>query len=315
MPNHGEKRRRVQRVHWCFTSFCSPDQIQQNLQSALADERFIYCICQLESSPTTGRAHVQGYIELGRSQDLKWVQQLLGDDAAHLEPRRGSREQAREYCRKEETRVRDAESGPWEFGVWKESKQGERNDLNSVAESILSGDRVDDIAVQNPVAFIRYHRGISELARVRDRQRLMGLSRQVKVQVFWGKSGLGKTRRAKYENPNAYYLDIQRGSSMVWFDGYDGHETLIIDEFLGNLPYQYLLKLTDPHPVLDKLPVKGGYVAAAFSKVVITSNSHPHAWYRDEVHPNQTYIESPLWRRVEKEGELIEFLEEWTPDQ
>lgn len=69
-----------------------------------------YGIWQQERCPTTGRLHLQGYFEFSKPMRMSAVKRAIGDAAAHVEPRNGSREEARDYCRKEESRV----AGPWE---------------------------------------------------------------------------------------------------------------------------------------------------------------------------------------------------------
>lgn len=71
-----------------------------------------YAACQVEKCPTTGREHLQAYIEFPAPRTLKSGKDVIGDVSAHFEVRRGSAEEARNYVRKEETRVR----GPWEWG-------------------------------------------------------------------------------------------------------------------------------------------------------------------------------------------------------
>lgn len=73
-----------------------------------------YVCWQLERAPDTGRLHLQGYVEFFKPQRLRAAQQALRAPTAHLEKRRGTRDQARDYCRKEESRVQ----GPWEAGKW-----------------------------------------------------------------------------------------------------------------------------------------------------------------------------------------------------
>lgn len=49
---------------------------------------------------------------------LAGLKKLLGDDTVHCEPRRGSRDQAREYCMKEDEE-------PFEYGTF-DNGQGSR---------------------------------------------------------------------------------------------------------------------------------------------------------------------------------------------
>jgi len=310
------KRARVQRTHWVFTSFQPASAIREALQAAVASGRVIYCIGQCESAPTTGRDHVQGYLELKRSQDIRTVQRLLGDDGAHLEARKGTRGEAREYCRKEETRVPGTE--PFEYGTWREETKtggssGSRTDLHGVADAILSQEAsYQEVAVSFPSEFIKFHRGIRELIGVRDTMSNAGSNREVSVQIFVGPPGYGKTRRALCENPDAFVLDTQNKGDTIWWDGYAGQQCVIIDEFNGQIPYRYLLQLLDRYPALKRLPIKGGFVPALFTKVVVTSNKPPNKWYNEE--KVGKYEDGPLERRVE-EGEYVFFFEPWVPQE
>ena len=94
-------------------------------------ERMRYLVYQLERAPTTGILHYQGYVEFKRSTKMGGVKKALGSDTVHLEPRQGTRDQARGYCMKEESRI----DGPYEFGQYVESEQGKRSDLDSLAIS------------------------------------------------------------------------------------------------------------------------------------------------------------------------------------
>lgn len=68
-----------------------------------------YSVYQIERAPTTDRLHYQGYIVFNRPVRLPTVKRLLGR-TVHAEHSRGSLQQNRDYCTKEESRV----FGPWE---------------------------------------------------------------------------------------------------------------------------------------------------------------------------------------------------------
>ena len=93
-----------------------------------------YCVYQ-EETGENGTRHYQGYLELTRTHTLNMLKKLKGFERAHFEQRRGSRDQARQYAMKEDTRV----AGPWEHGVWVRSGQGNRTDLDTVRRSIAEG--------------------------------------------------------------------------------------------------------------------------------------------------------------------------------
>lgn len=76
---------------------------------------FRYFLAQKEKAPETDRLHWQGYLELTAKARMAKVKEVLGCPTAHLEPRRGSQQEAMNYCRKTETRAEPEEK--MEFGT------------------------------------------------------------------------------------------------------------------------------------------------------------------------------------------------------
>ena len=66
---------------------------------------FKYMVYQVETAPTTGAWHFQAYMELHRVARLTAVSSMFPCAEVHLEPRMGSREQARAYCMKDASRL------------------------------------------------------------------------------------------------------------------------------------------------------------------------------------------------------------------
>lgn len=65
-----------------------------------------YAIHSVEACPSSGRLHLQGYTELHRPVRASGLRVLLPVLAsACIQERRGTRDEARDYARKEETRV------------------------------------------------------------------------------------------------------------------------------------------------------------------------------------------------------------------
>jgi len=98
-----------------------------------------------------------------------------------------------------------------------------------------------------------------------------------RIEIFWGASGTGKTRRAVEENPGAYILTKPRDKNSVWWQNYHGEKTVIIDEFYGWIPYDMLLRVLDRYPV--EVEFKGGSTQLAATHFVITSNKMWQEWY------------------------------------
>ena len=133
-----------------------------------------------------------------------------------------------------------------------------------------------EIADEHFSTWINYSRAFKEYAllkRVSERNWITFTS------VFWGPPGVGKTRRALEEaGEGAYWLTKPQGSGTVWFDGYDGHEVVVIDEFYGWIPRDLLQRMCDRYPLL--VQTKGGTVSFTAKRIIITSNKAPEDWYR-----------------------------------
>jgi len=247
-----------------------------------------YAIFQCEQCPSTGRRHWQGYVEFRGTKRLAAVKAFFADESVHCEPRRGSRDEAREYCRKSETAVDGTRR---EFGVWV-TKKGERSDLESLRETLDSGATVLEVSKLHFGSFVRFQRGINEYVRVREREQRRGMRLGLVVTVYWGSTGAGKTRRVFAEHgTDLYKLDV---GNNVWWDGYAGEDVLLMDDFYGWLKFGFLLNVLDVYPL--RLEVKGGFTYANWTKVFITSNKHPDDWYKDLNHEQA----AALARRIHK---------------
>jgi len=121
---------------------------------------------------------------------------------------------------------------------------------------------------------IRFARGIEGLRTALQVPRDPSTPKQ--VIVLWGPSGTFKTYTALKVLPEAY---IWGPEQLKWFDGYDGHKHLILDEFRGGVHFQFafLLRLLDRYPM--KVEVKGGMREFIADIIYITSPLHPKDWY------------------------------------
>lgn len=169
---------------------------------------------------------------------------------------------------KEDTRV----EGPFEAGVFRESAQGERSDLGEAIQTLTDTRSVSAVAAAHPVQFVRYHRGFEALySRTQPRR-----TTAPTVILLYGKTGAGKTRYAFEQDPALY----RKVPQTRWFDGYEGQDTLLLDDFSGassKLSLDYLLQLLDRYPI--DVEVKGGYRPLLATVIYITTNNHPRTWY------------------------------------
>jgi len=260
--------------NWCFTLYKSSggedlDSTSDYAQLLVGVDNVRCAVWQLERCPETERLHIQGYVEFTGAKRMGAVKRILGE-SAHLEGRRGTKTEAIEYCRKEESRV----LGPWTVGDLDECRPGARTDLDELSSAILSGNGRRRIMEEYPSLYIRYSRGVENLLNLRARYATPEW-RDIQCSVYYGTAGAGKTRRAVEESNGDYYI-LQQGERL-WFDGYENQGTLIIDDFYGWVKYGTLLALLDGYPY--RAEIKGGFVYASWTKVVITSNDAPEQWY------------------------------------
>ena len=95
---------------WVFT-INNPEPSEMNSIYSVQSE-IKYLVYQFEKGES-GTEHIQGYIEFNEGKTWHEVKEILGRRTA-FKRRYGTRDGAREYCMKEETRLR----GPWEIGRW-----------------------------------------------------------------------------------------------------------------------------------------------------------------------------------------------------
>lgn len=230
-----------------------------------------YAIWQLEKGEGTGREHLQGYVRFQQRLRLSGLKKLHA--TAHWEVRRGTHEQAKAYSSKEDTRLK----GPWTIGddtPDAEPHPGQRSDLLAVKRKLDEGISMKQIADDHFVEFLRYNKAFETYKRIKAPTRAV----KSQVCVLVGPTGVGKSYLARTMCPKAYWLDNPRSKgSSAWWDGYDGLQPVIIDEFYGWMPYTFMLRLLDEY--MMKVEIKGGFVNFNSPHIILTSNKFPEDWY------------------------------------
>lgn len=243
----------------CFTLNNYSEEDVTRLESSA--RQFTYLVFQRERGTEGGTPHLQGFAHAPNPRALSGWKRVIGG-RAHIEVARGSAEQNREYCTKEETR--EPGTIPFEYGTL--PAQGARSDLAHIQRRIAEGASLQAIAEESPGDFIRYHRGIQAV------QQLYAQPRRWKSTVFWfyGPTGTGKSRAADERFPTAYW---KMGSSK-WWDGYNGEPDVIIDDYRRDLcTFAELLRLFDRYPM--RVEYKGGTAQFAARNIVVTTPRSP----------------------------------------
>jgi len=281
--------------NWVFTLNANEDLaedfawVQPNIPcpvgSWLDSGKIEYLICQVEQ---VAHLHIQGYAQFNAPMTLAACKKI--NNEAHWEIRRGTHAEAKAYCQKEESR----KNGPWELGH-ETGEKGSRNDLHAIWAQVQARKTNLEIIEEVGPQAAKYSKQIDwlrfqKLEKESDRQ-LQG----VRVVVLYGPTDQGKTYAAVnlMSKENDYYIAEcpSHKDAKLWFDGYNGQTTLILDDFAGDYcQFRYLLRLLDKYKL--KVEIKGGHMWACWTNVIITSNIHPSGWY------SQGIDVSPLRRRI-----------------
>jgi len=225
----------------------------------------------------SGTPHLQGFIAFNARKTLAYVKSVPGLSRAHVESAKGTPLQASTYCKK------DGEYN--EYGELP-AGAGKRTDLEELYQLVKSGASKEEIADKFPSQFIRYRNSI--LALIADYQEERDW--ECDVQVLWGRTGTGKTRKVFDSHPSK---DIYVHPGESWFNGYEGQPVVLFDDFNGSeFKLSYLLKLLDRYKM--KVPVKGGYVQWIPKIIYITSNKDPQVWYLNAIEEHR----NAMFRRI-----------------
>jgi len=246
---------------YCFTINNFTEEEYEHLKTVPC----IYACFQCEVAPETLTPHIQGYIYFKEKKSLAFLKRTV-NARAHYEAAAGTPQQNRTYCSKE--------GGTRFYEMGDIPTQGARNDLAVVAKMINEGSTMKNVAIEHPEAFIKFSTGLIRY------KALSSPRRDFKTEVFWyyGPTGAGKSYRASREaGPDAYY----KMGGNKWWDMYDGHENVIIDDCRRDMcTFNELLRLLDRYP--HRVEVKCASVEFVAKRVWITCPFSPRELWRNE---------------------------------
>lgn len=198
----------------------------------------------------------------------------------HVEPTRGSKEQAEDYINKRGSFEEKNHTVviPAVYRGEIKANKGNRKDLDVIQELLEQGKSPNEI-MDMSIHFRKYETMIRKHF-YRIRQKEMELVREVKVYWHIGESGSGKsftyTKLCEEHGRDSVYLlnDYENGG----FDNYCGEAILFMDEFKGNMQFQKLLNYLDVYPTQVHCRYANAY--ALWTEVHITSVFPPEEAYR-----------------------------------
>lgn len=213
-----------------------------------------YMICGKEIGEENNIPHYQGFVRFLYQTTFSSMKKKL--PRAHIEKARGSDEDNQRYCSKQNNLLLE---------VGEIAKQGRRKDLQEVREQLESGATLRDISKQDiPITTQRY---AENWLKYHEEKR----NWKPEVKWYWGKPGVGKTRQAyEWLGEDSYKVM----DNMKWFEGYDKHENVLIDDFRDtDCTFKFMLKLLDRYEC--RVECKCGSRQFLAKKIAITSPDHP----------------------------------------
>lgn len=240
---------------WCFTSYLER-QPQYN------EKDMLYLIVGSEICPSTKRHHWQCYVTWREGKTMSAIKKYFKENSLHLEIANGSARQNKRYCSKD--------GNFFEYGDL--PTPGKRTDLVKLKDEILKGKTVNDIVIEDPMAYHQYGRTLDKIEVIRYNINIRKV--MTKGIWLWGETGTGKTHKVFTDNKleDIYTYPYEKGE---WWDGYKQQKVVLFDDFRGQVQFNFLLRLVDKHPNC-KVPQRCKEPMNFVSEVVyITSSMHP----------------------------------------
>lgn len=278
-----EKKRRdyfiTTNYHWI------QDEYQKSIEAPrilelLFNKGCEYAIYCFEIGKENNRPHSHWYIKFRNARAFKPIQKIFS--SSNIKPREKTVKNCIDYIKKDGNFTERGEP----------PKQGERKDLQALADDILAG-RTTCGEILNNEAYT-YHSYGRTLEKIEDAY-LRSTKRTVATRGLWlyGGTGVGKSSRAFNEHEDAYWKSVA-SKEVGWWDGYRGERTVVIDEFRGEIPFSFMLRLMDRYPLWVSRRCREPFPFTS-EKILVTSRYHPRHVYKDQTNEEM----KQLYRRCD----------------
>lgn len=222
----------------------------------------------------------------------------------HIEQANGSNQQNRDYVRKEGKWQDDSKhetSLPDTFEEWGELPPDithKESQSELIVQMIRDGMSNADIVAAIPTAFNKLPH-IDQTRQTLLYEENKNKWRQLDVTYLWGDTGAGKTRSVmdKY----GYSCVYQVTNYDHPFDGYQGQDVIIFEEFRSSLKIDDMLKYLDGYPLM--LPCRYADKVACYTKVFIISN-----YSLEQQYPNVQQDNPRTWNAFRRRIHRVEYM-------
>ncbi len=228
--------------------------------------------------------HLHIYFELKDAKSFSKIKKEY--PRANIQVAKGNNDQVRAYLTKQKLLY---ENG-------KPSAQGERTDIAKAKEVLEQTGKIADVV--EVVTSYQSIRMCECILKYKERKRRW----KPKVEWYYGSTGSGKSKTAYEILGEDVYTT---GKTIKWWEGYDAHEHVIIDDFRKDFCcFHELLKLLDRYPY--RVECKGGSREFLATHIIITSAYHPKEIYetREDIKQLIRRIDNiKIFTNIIKDGE------------
>lgn len=243
------------RLRWCFT-LNNPTEAEVACAYAGFSLPLVWFICGFEYGEVEHTPHLQGAFVLNDKQRITTLHLYEGLERASFFGMKGTPEDSRVYCSKGkdcfelgEMPAGRAAAGKREKLRWKENIE------------MAKAGNVEDC---DPQIYLTFYRTLKQI-KTDHMQAQEDLDGVCGVWIY-GRSGVGKSRKARADYPDFYYKLANK-----WFDGYQGEPAIIIEDLdKQHSVLGHQLKLWADRYAFNA-ETKGGMINIRPKNVVVTS--------------------------------------------
>lgn len=166
----------------------------------------------------------------------------------------------------------------------------------------MSGTKVEDILMNDPITYHKYGRTIEKIEDVVNRKKFRTWMTECKW--YYGPTGVGKSRKVlENYDPDTHY--IHNLNDKGWWNGYVGQPIVIFNEFRGQIAFSELLDLVDWHP--KTVCVRGRQPVPFLAKtILITSSKSPYEIY------TKSMLDGDNIDQLERRVTIIKMEQKWS---
>lgn len=253
--------------------------------------------------------HIHVFIYAKNAIRFSTVKKLF--PTAHLDMGQGTCTQIRDYVTKSGKWANDKKAdssieGTFEeYGEFPLERQGSRNDLSDLYDMVKEGMSNYEILEQG-ASYMTQLKNIEQTRQILHGEKYSNIFRQLEVTYIWGEPGTGKTFGVlnEFGYKNVYRISDYRNP----FDGYDGQDVILFDEFFSSLPITLMNKCLEGYPF--ELPCRFVNKWACYTKVFVIANVPLGGHYKD-IHSENELLWLAFIRRFNKilhyyDGKIVE---------